>query len=158
MFFGQDPGLKYAENDQRQIGSHGSVFIRNQILRTSAPFLQLATGSNGRGYRRIPLGLEHRPGVCTSTLVHALPSLEQGAGSSCNISSGSAILEDLSMVSSTSRDARGFAAARAFSSRVVPELRLSGGEENSTTGRVQGIRMRLKTEGISDEAVDLIVA
>ena len=61
----------------------------------------------------------------------------------------------------TSRDAcvfSTFAAARAYSSRAVSELRLSGGEENSTTGHVQGIRMRLKTEGISDEAVDLIMA
>ena len=156
-----DPGCGDIRNDQRQIGSHGSGLIRNQILRLSAPFLQLATGSNCRGNRRIPSGLEHRPGVCTSTLVPALPSLEQSAGSSCNISSDSAFLEDPSMVSSTSRDARGFssfAAARAYSSRAVSELRLSGGEENSTTGRVQGIRMHLKTEGISDEAVDLIMA
>ena len=148
---GFDPGCRDIRNDQRQIGSQGSGLIRNQIFRPSAPFLQLATGSNGRGYRRIPSGLEHGPGVCTSTLVPALPSLEQGAGSSCNISSGSTLLEDPSMVSSTCRDACGyssFAAARAYNSRAVSKLRLSGGKENSTTGRVQGIRMRLKTENI----------
>ena len=158
---GLDPGWRDIRNDQRQIGSHGRGLIRNQILHPSAPFLQLATGSNGRGYGRIPSGLEHRSGICTSTLVPALPSLEQGAGSSCNISSGSTLLEDPSMVSSTCRDACGFssfAAARAYNSRAVSELRLSGGKENSTTGRVQGIRMRLKTEGISDEAVDIIMA
>ena len=67
----------------------------------------------------------------------------------------------LGMASSASRDAcrfSSFTASRAYYSRAISKLRLSGGKENSTTSRVQIIRMRLKIEGISNEAVDLIMA
>ena len=70
-------------------------------------------------------------------------------------------MENSSLVPSTALNAHRHshpASSAARDSGTIRQLRLPNDEQSASINRLQGLRMRFEAEGISEEAIDLILA
>ena len=132
-----------------------------QHFNAASLLYQLVPRSSSRGNRYISPRMEDDARMCPSPLVPYSAGPMQSAdvrslsGSSCPSMAESVV------VPTTGEDANRQphpSSTRGRGCRTLSKLRLPSGSSPSSISRLQGLRLRLKAEGMPEEAVTLILA
>ena len=143
----------FSEN-QCHLGSPGSRSICLTPLLSTAPVLQLETGSTGRSNRCLSSRLEASEGLCQPSLVLSRESSETGEGPMDSGDISGSGLERSAVVLRSPRDALGFSSVgSAISGSVSHDLRDSSHELSASTSRVAYPWGKFASQNLSSKAI-----
>ena len=137
--------------NQQALWSSGCCFQTHQSVPT---LLQLATRSICRGHRCLYAGLVSSEGVCQSPVEPGTPGAEPGTNSGGRHSPGNSLMEGPALVYSSPINAGGLATPPASTGAANTNGR--GITKPTTSGRMEHIRESFQSEGLSEQATNLI--
>ena len=146
---------------EQPVWSSPSRSIRDTVFQTAPSLLQLEAGSRSRSHGCLHTGLVQYSGICPSSLVPYSSGTSQGTVRGSISGACHTTVAIPGLVSRSDGDVDGLsnrASSDGRSDHSVTKLRLSSGGNTSKIGRLEGLRKRFRSGGVSEQAIELILA
>ena len=149
---GLESGSANISDNQQDLWPTGSGPICIQTDQPVPSLLQLAARSICRGNRCLPAGLDNGEGLCQPPMEPNTEGANESTVSGSRLNPGSPSVEDTAMVPLSTINVSGLATP---ATQAGHYNRVS--THNAPTSRLEHLRERLSKQGLSGQAVDLIL-
>ena len=154
-----DARSQYLSMSGDNLGTNAGRPVCNTIYQTTSSFLQLEARPRGGGYRRSGTELVEYQGICTPSMVSDFTCFVESSVRQGNNSINHSLVAHPSMVSNVAGITSGLSSpvtSGTANNCSLPQLCGSSTGDDTPTGRLEGLRQRLRAGKISDGAIDLI--